>query len=235
MRVLGWFSKLLLSVLLISFLSVFTTAYIIDLYINKFLEQWNVADTIKPSIDAEDYMSKLVNPLQFLNRDDSSSGDDIGLPVFNQGSVNELEQEDLQQSDPSTNGQSDDSTDQSANDQSNEPSIDPNDLTNQSTNPSTNDPINPSSNQSPTSSELKDTLVMSAQEFNEKRKKLTNKDKSAIFSIVITKFPQKELQKMSFLLEDGITEEELGDLEDVMNAYLEQEEVTKLLAILNKY
>ena len=76
---------------------------------------------------------------------------------------------------------------------------------------------------------------MSAQEFNDKRKKLTNKDKTEIFSIVITKFPQKELQKMSLLLEDGITEEELGDLEDVMNAYLEQEDVTKLLAILNKY
>ncbi len=76
---------------------------------------------------------------------------------------------------------------------------------------------------------------MSAQEFNEKRKKLTSKDKSAIFSIIITKFPQEELQKMSLLLEDGITEEELGDLEDVMNAYLEKEEVVKLLAILNKY
>jgi hypothetical protein len=206
MRLLGWFSKLLISVLFISFLSIFTTAYIVDLYINRFLEQWNVADTLKPSIDAEDYVSKLVNPSQILNHDDSSSPNstqkeevvnedhiptdgDPGLPVFNQEQVTEIEQEASQ----------------------------------------------PPVSQSQTSRDLKDTLVMSAQEFNEKRKKLTNQDKTAIFSIVMTKFPQEELQKMSLLLEDGITEEELGDLEDVMNAYLEQEEVTKLLGILNKY
>lgn len=204
MRLLGWFSKLLISVLLISFLSIFTTAYIVDLYINRFLEQWNMADTLKPSMDAEDYVSKLVNPSQLLNQDDSTSPssiqeedvkedqivteDDPGLPVFNQEEVSELEQENAQPA-----------------------------------------------NQPPTSSDLKGTLVMSAQEFNEKRKKLTNQDKTAIFSIVMTKLPQEELQKMSLLLEDGITEEELGDLEDVMNAYLEQEEVTQLLTILNKY
>ncbi|MEX2415516.1 MAG: hypothetical protein WD424_05180 [Paenibacillaceae bacterium] len=202
MRLLGWFSKLLISVLLISFLSVFTTAYIVDLYINRFLEQWNVADTLKPTVDAEDYVSKLINPSRIWTQDDSPSPtsiqedevlnedhtateeDDPGLPVFNPEQVTGMEQEDAQ---------------------------------------------------SPASSDLKDTVVMSAQEFNEKRKKLTNQDKSAIFAIVITKLPQKELQKMSLLLEDGITEEELGNLEDVMNAYLEQEEVTKLLAILNKY
>lgn len=163
-----------------------------------------MADTLKPSMDAEDYVSKLVNPSQLLNQDDSTSPssiqeedvkedqivteDDPGLPVFKQEEVSELEQENAQPP-----------------------------------------------NQPPTSSDLKDTLVMSAQEFNEKRKKLTNQDKTAIFSIVMTKLPQEELQKMSLLLEDGITEEELGDLEDVMNAYLEQEEVTQLLTILNKY
>ncbi len=208
MRLLGWFSKILISVLLISFLSIFTTAYMVDLYINRFLEQWNLGETIKPAIDAEDYLSKLVNPSQIwdhddavdpiedeeiLNQDRTNKDTDPGLPVFNQGQVTDT---DIQQED-ALGGQRD----------SSEGDI----------------------------SGLKDTLVMSAQEFNEKRKKLTNQDKSEIFSIVITKLPQKELQNMSLLLEDGITEEELADFVDVMNAYLEKEEVDKLIAILNKY
>jgi len=163
-----------------------------------------MADTIKPSIDTEDYVSKLVNPTEIWEQDEPptndpmlehedeaviedhvSNDDDPGLPVFNQGQAIEGEPEVTQQ-----------------------PEV---------------------------SEDLRDALVMTAQEFNEKRKKLTNQDKTEIFSIVMTKLPQEELQKMSLLLEDGITEEELGNLEDVMNAYLEQEEVAKLITILNKY
>jgi hypothetical protein len=215
MRILGWFSKLLISVVLISFLSIFTTAYMVDQYINKFLEKWNIEDTVKPAMDAEDYMSKLLHPSELLNSEQpiseedmevSENAEDTGLPVFNQESIEDLE--------------------------SNE-GIEP--IAPEAAPSSTQQPSASSSTPSSSSKELKDTLVMSAQEFNEKRKKLTTKDKSEIFSIVITKLPQKELQKMSLLLEDGITEEELNDLESVMAAYLGQKEIEKLLAILNKY
>lgn len=233
MRLLGWFSKLLMSVLLISFLSIFTTAYMVDLYINRFLEQWNLSDTLKPTIDVEDYVSKLANPSQIwdhdavdavedekiLNKDQTATDIDPGLPVFNQGQVTDILQDDVQESSQdnskdSSMGDTQDTTQDREQTNSAQTSIQP--------------PV--SSN-----GDLKDTLVMSAQEFNERRKKLTNQDKSAIFSIVITKLPQTELQKMSLLLEDGITEEELADFVDVINAYLEKEEVDKLIAILNKY
>jgi hypothetical protein len=226
MRILGWFSKLLISVVLISFLSIFTTAYMVDLYINKFLAKWNMEDTVKPAMDAEDYISKLIHPTELLYPEQSMSEEDTedaGLPVFNQKSINELESNEGIEPIAPLGDQSD----------------------NKAESPASSDAV-PSSAEQPSSSastttpssssnELKDALVMSAQEFNEKRKKLTNKDKSEIFSILITKLPQKELQKMSLLLEDGITEEELNDLEGVMDAYLGQKEVAKLLAILNKY
>ncbi len=205
-----------------------------------------MGDVGSPSIDAEDYVSKLINPSQMwdddvvhseedektLNQEQTTTDIDPGLPVFNQGQASEVEdegtQDGLQDSsgviENGSQGNSIDSSQAGAQDrlQSNQ------DGEQSSSQTSTRPPISGGN-------KLEDTLVMSAQEFNEKRKKLTNQDKSAIFSIVMTKLPQTELQKMSLLLEDGITEEELADLVDVMNAYLEQEEVEKLLAILNKY
>jgi hypothetical protein len=224
MRILGWFSKLLISVVLISFLSIFTTAYMVDQYINKFLAKWNIEDTVKPAMDAEDYMSKLLHPSELLNPEQPFSEvdtEDPGLPVFNQESIDVLESNEVIDPLPALEDQFDHNAENPASSDAS-PS-------------SAQQPTAPSSTPSSSSNELKDALVMSAQEFNEKRKKLTNKDKSEIFSIVITKLPQKELQKMSLLLEDGITEEELTDLESVMDAYLGQKEIEKLLAILNKY
>ncbi len=113
MRLFGWFSKLLLSVILISFLTIFTTAYIVDQYINKFLNQWDMADIEKPTMDVEDYLSKLVNPSQLLDQSHTPSSGDADIPVFNQGSVDDLEQDSLQQSDTSTNHQSESPTTES--------------------------------------------------------------------------------------------------------------------------
>jgi hypothetical protein len=208
MRLLGWLSKLLISALLISFLSVFTTVYMVDLYINRFLEQWKITDARMPSMDVEDFVSKLTSPSQLWGHAQPDTPNQIN------GEEAILEDSSVTDRNTSSSNESMDSLDD-------DPAV-----------PVFNNDYE--ANQS-SSSRQKDTVVMSAEEFNEKRKKLTNQDKTAIFSIVVAKLPQQELQKMSLLLEDGITEEELGDLENVMNAYLHQDEVAQLLAILNKY
>lgn len=80
---------------------------------------------------------------------------------------------------------------------------------------------------------LPGALVMSAEEFNEKRKNLSESDKIEIFTILLNHVPQDELQVLSELLEDGITAEEAGLIMDVMEGYLGPKEMDRLLTILN--
>src|SRR5690606_31881877 len=79
---------------------------------------------------------------------------------------------------------------------------------------------------------LPDSLVMSAEQFNDRRKNLTEAERLEIFALFFNKLPQEELQHLSQLLEDGITAEEAGTILQVMNTYLEQNEVDRLLSIL---
>lgn len=79
---------------------------------------------------------------------------------------------------------------------------------------------------------LQSGLVMSAEEFNEKRKSLSDSDKAEIFTMLYNHVPQEELQRLSGLVEDGITAEEARQIADVMEGYLEPADMERLLTIL---
>jgi hypothetical protein len=79
---------------------------------------------------------------------------------------------------------------------------------------------------------LQGGLVMSAEEFNEKRKNLSEEDKVEIFTILLNHVPQEELQRLSVLVEDGITAEEAVVITEVMEDYLGPAEMERLIAIL---
>lgn len=81
---------------------------------------------------------------------------------------------------------------------------------------------------------LPDALVMSAEQFNDRRKNLSEADRRDLFALFFSKLPQEELQRLSFLLEDGITADEADTILEVMNAHLEQNEVNRLLQILTQ-
>lgn len=81
---------------------------------------------------------------------------------------------------------------------------------------------------------LPDALVMSAEQFNDRRKNLTETDKRDMFALFFNKLPQEELQRLSLLLEDGITADEADTIMEVMTTYLEQNEVNRLLQILTQ-
>ncbi|MEF3305321.1 hypothetical protein [Paenibacillus sp. GYB003] len=81
----------------------------------------------------------------------------------------------------------------------------------------------------------KDKVVMSAEQFQAKREKLSEEDKASVFSLLISKLPQEELQQISTKLEDGITQAELQEIEKIVEQYLQPDELAKLMEIVNKY
>lgn len=78
-------------------------------------------------------------------------------------------------------------------------------------------------------------IVMSAEDFNRKKDLLTDEDKMEVFSILISKLPQDEMQQISEFVEDGITKEELQQAEVIIEQFVKDEEYDRLMEILNKY
>lgn len=81
----------------------------------------------------------------------------------------------------------------------------------------------------------KKEIVITLEEFNKTKDLLSDEDKMSVFSIVVSKIPPKEIQKLSLLMEDGITQEELDEIEKIIGIYLNEDEYDQMLAILNSY
>ncbi|MVP00737.1 hypothetical protein [Paenibacillus lutrae] len=81
----------------------------------------------------------------------------------------------------------------------------------------------------------KKDVVVSTEDFSKKKDSLSGTDKQKILSILIAKLPSEEVQKLSKLVEDGITAEELKEVDGKMKQYLSKEEYEQLSVILKKY
>lgn len=252
MKILVWFGRMLLVVTLVSLLSVFTTAYLVDRYVQQLLGQWNMSSVERPSLDMGDFVAKLTHPETLW------AGDGAGEP--HGAGQGEAEDDSPLALGETTGGLSGGASGRDsaggvhgdgAGERGGEPagqSAAAGDSASEGVGGHTDDAVTGGGRDSSggmpdalpvfgrqTPGALPGELVMSAEEFNAKRKDLTNEDKLAIFSIMMSKLPQNELQHMSLLLEDGITEEELAAVEEVVSAYLSEEDIAKLLAIINKY
>jgi hypothetical protein len=64
---------------------------------------------------------------------------------------------------------------------------------------------------------------------------MTNDDKVKLFTLLVSKLPAAEVQSISQLMENGITQEELVQLDGIIRKHLTQEEYRQVLAILEKY
>jgi len=75
-------------------------------------------------------------------------------------------------------------------------------------------------------------IVVSGEEFTKKKEQLSNDEKNKIFNMLVTRVPQKEIQTISSLMEDGITAAELKQIETILQQYLKPDEYAQLLAMI---
>jgi hypothetical protein len=64
---------------------------------------------------------------------------------------------------------------------------------------------------------------------------MSQADKDQIFSLLMLKLPQEALQSISFLMEEGLTEAELIQIQQLLAQYLDTEEYDSMMEILKKY
>lgn len=77
--------------------------------------------------------------------------------------------------------------------------------------------------------------VLSTEALQSTKDKISAEDKMKLFSMVYSKLPTAEFQNISRLMEDGITQAELSEMETIVRKYLTKEEFDQLLNILGKY
>ncbi|QCT04874.1 hypothetical protein E6C60_4169 [Paenibacillus algicola] len=75
-------------------------------------------------------------------------------------------------------------------------------------------------------------IVMSPDDLGEKKSSLTPDEKEEIFTLLMTKLPQSEMQRISAAMENGLTASELEEIEKGISAYLSPEEFKRLMDIL---
>ncbi|MFC5450617.1 hypothetical protein [Paenibacillus aestuarii] len=81
----------------------------------------------------------------------------------------------------------------------------------------------------------KKDIVISTEDFAKKKDALSSDDKMKIFSLIYSKLPQSEVQHFSAILEDGITADELKEVDQTLKKYLNEQEYKQLMDIINKY
>ncbi len=80
-----------------------------------------------------------------------------------------------------------------------------------------------------------DPLVLSADELVQTKGQISAEDKQKMFAIIAERLPQQAWQTISLYMEDGLTESELQDIQQIVAQHLNDEEYQSLMEILKKY
>ncbi|WP_238654497.1 hypothetical protein [Paenibacillus piscarius] len=79
---------------------------------------------------------------------------------------------------------------------------------------------------------LDQNLVMTPEAMNELKENLPADEKTNIFNILMTKLPQEEMIKISAMLEGGLTESEAAELQGIIAKYVDADEYNALMKML---
>ncbi|MDQ0193675.1 hypothetical protein J2T20_002025 [Paenibacillus wynnii] len=79
---------------------------------------------------------------------------------------------------------------------------------------------------------LDQQLVMTPEAMNDLKNNLPSGEKVNIFNILMTKVPQEEMQKISTAMENGLTEDEVTEIQEVISKYVDKEEYEDLMKML---
>ncbi|MEO2210430.1 hypothetical protein ABGV40_05925 [Paenibacillus amylolyticus] len=77
-----------------------------------------------------------------------------------------------------------------------------------------------------------DAIVVSPDDITGTKDKLPAEEKEKIFTLLMNKLPQKEMQQISGAMEGGLTEQELREIEQVISKYLTSDEYDNLMEVL---
>lgn len=208
MKWLGWIGRLIITIVVVCLLTVVTTGYVVNYYIEQMLSRYHISMT-----DGGPSVTDIMKGLVGVQSTTPS-------PTDEESSSKGKEQEQSKDSDQNKN--KDQSNDQ---DNSSSPNLPP---ATGGANAGNGDASgNDKSNQ-------KENVVVTPDDLIAKKEGIESKDKEAIFTILMSKLPQDEMQKLTEYMEDGLTESEVLAIEQMLSKYLDKTEYAKVMEVLKK-
>ncbi|MEF3309572.1 hypothetical protein PV433_11780 [Paenibacillus sp. GYB004] len=203
MKFFGWLGKVLVAAVVAASISVVTTFYVVQHYVQELIKPFQAVLPEK-QLGLSEFVAKLWTESN----------------IVGQGGTQQDREENAPKPQTGTNTSPDTSTKTG---------------TGTGTTPPPDDAVAVWSRSGSKEASQKDKVVMSAEQFQTKREKLSEEDKTTVFSLLISRLPQEELQQLSAMMEDGITSAELAEIEKIVENYLKPDEFEKLIGIVNKY
>ncbi|NMO94216.1 hypothetical protein [Paenibacillus lemnae] len=214
MRILKWLLKISVTAVLVSTLTILTTGLVVNAYLKSVLASFNIELEGQPL-----GFGGIVNNI-FSNQ---AAGGVQGTTAAEK----EASEKEASEKEASRQGKDDSVNENPVRDTESE--SDPGKGTAESGEPPDNAlPVMGSGADSLEGEEI----VMTPDELGSKKSSLTMKEKEEIFTLLMRKLPQSEMQKISAAMEGGLTASELKEMESGIAQYLSEEEFQKLMEML---
>jgi hypothetical protein len=228
MKFFGWFSKLLIGTVFISSLSVLTTWYVVNLYVEEIFRQYQLPG-IGKKVHFSDIAARLSEELNIskpkADQAQSTTAGKISDKLKDAGVVAEGTSNSASESDKASSPVPAPS-----------PSMTPNGGKPEAGNKDAVEVWGQLGQRSGNGkADEQKELVISTEDFAKKKDMLSSEDKMKIFTLVVSKLPQNEVQQLSTILEGGITAVEMKEVDQILQKYVKKEEYQQLLDILSKY
>lgn len=217
-----WIAKIIAAGLIVSFLSIWTTGYIVNSYVQTLLKQYNLPLEVQP-MALSGVWGKLwgAEPVQPEDSEktgtDEAEGDDkVAVDAFSDQTSNppltDIGIGGGTKAEGGTSGQSGQSGASTG-------------TTEDSTQPDDDDA--PSIDGSET--------AITTEDLNEMKDQMSEADKDQLFGMLMSKLPQEAWQTISGYMENGLTDEEITQVEQLMAQHLDRDQYEQMMAILKKY
>jgi len=250
LRGLTWLAKLVAAGLILSFLSIWTTGYIVTSYVDALLKQFELPIEAPP-LSMSGVWGKLWGadpPLvsetggagQEKSGDSSEAGgaenkpdatevfgeiDESGGQSGSEGTSGESDTETGPDGNGSNGGGDDAGTGSAGN------GLNGGDGTGTDMSGGEAGTRDPSGTEVPDGTET----ALTTEELLETKEAMSEEDKSRLFAMLMSELPQESWQTISEYVEDGLTEQELLQVQQLMAQHLDKEQYEQMMEILKKY
>ncbi|SFT23546.1 hypothetical protein [Paenibacillus sp. BC26] len=219
-KMTGWLAKTIAAGLLISFLSIWTTGYIVNSYVETLLKQFNVPLEQKPFA-----LNGVWGGLW---------GADPVVKQKGNSAESDPKDKDADVKTGSGDGQTSSTKDDTKTDGDSPASVDAFEQTPSGELSDIGGGTGTKAGSGAVSS-TDDEVAMTTEEINAAKSQISDADKEKLFNTMMTKLPQDAWQNISNLMEEGLTDAELTQVQQLMAQYLDRTEYDAMLAILSKY
>lgn len=221
MKFMGWLCKMVLVVLMVSSLTVFTTGMVVNAYIKSILDSFNIQLEGQPFAWGSMLQGMMGNKSSSTEETDSKTPVmEDKEPVIGSSTITK----DLDSSNQDEVKENGERSPGSVKEDS--PVVDeevPEDALSV---------MGGIDSEASGMGEQDQRVVVTPDDVARKKDDLPASEKEEVFNILMTKLPQDKIQEITVAMENGLTEQELKQVEDIISKYLSKDEYNKLMTLL---